>query len=383
VRHPVAATLLAVLSTVGATGGTAAWALGAGARPAAPATAAPAAAAASAPAARRCAPEPRDASGWAALFARTDGDWSGGDAALSARLADGRVLWLFGDSFVGDVRPDGSRAPGSTIVRNSILVTDGGCVDAATPGRASLPARGATWLWPASVVRQSSGRGATTLVVFAQRMRSTGDGAWSFERVGSASVVVRVADHGPVTVGRVRDLPASEVLWGAASVVRGATTYIYGTREVDQPLVMGRDLLVAKAPTATATDPGTWQYRGRHGWTRRATDAVAVVPAVEGVSTNPSVVLAGGGFRIVTKPQEVFDERVVVMSSTTPYGPWTTRVLLRSPSTPTSPTYAPSVVAVAPGRGAVVVVSRTSTSLAQLMRDASASRPAFYDVDLS
>ncbi len=380
-RHPIAATLLAVLSTVGATGGTAAWALGASAQQAAPAAAH--AAAAPAPAARHCGPEPRDAAGWAALFARTDGDWSGGDAALSARLADGRVLWLFGDSFVGDVRPDGSRAPGSTIVRNSILVTDGGCADAATPGRASLPARGSTWLWPASVVRQPSRGGSTTLVVFAQRMRATGDGAWSFERVGSASVVVRAADHGSVTVGRVRDLPSSDVLWGAASVVRGSTTYIYGTREVDEPLVMGRDLLVARAPTATVTDVRTWSYRGEHGWSRRASDAVAVVPAAEGVSTNPSVVIAGGGFRIVTKPQEVFDERVVVMSSTTPYGPWTTRVLLRSPSTPTSPTYAPAVVAVAPGRGAVVAVSRTSTSLAQLMRDASASRPAFYDVDLS
>ncbi|MCA0332246.1 MAG: hypothetical protein LCI03_20470 [Actinobacteria bacterium] len=376
-RNPAAATLLAALSTLLVTGGTAAWSLGAREVPPASRTSA----AATVP--QRCGPEPRDAAGWSALFSRLDGDWAGGDAALSVRLGDGRLLWAFGDSFVGDVRPDGSRAPGSTIVRNSVLVTDGTCVAAATPGRATLPARGSTWLWPTSVVRQSADRTGTTVIVFAQRMRTSGSGAWGFARVGAAEVRLRVLAHGGVSVGEVRDLPASDVLWGAASTVSGPTTYIYGTREVRRTWVMGRELLVARAPTGTVADFRTWSYRTASGWSRRAADAVAVVPAEQGVSTTPSVVRSAGRFRLVTKPQEVFDDQVVVMSSETPYGPWRTRTLFSSPSTGTSPTYSPTVVAAGGGTRAVVAVSRTSTSLAVLMRDASASRPAFYDVDLA
>ncbi|MEE4608513.1 MAG: DUF5005 domain-containing protein, partial [Desulfobacteraceae bacterium] len=43
------------------------------------------------------------------LFARTGGGWTGGDGTLSVPLGDGRTLWLFGDSFLGKVNPDGSR----------------------------------------------------------------------------------------------------------------------------------------------------------------------------------------------------------------------------------------------------------------------------------
>jgi hypothetical protein len=388
VRHPITATVLAALSTVLATGGTAVWALGdaaprgAGIRVEAPAAPAPQAAAAAARL-RRCGPEPTDAAGWSAVFDRLDGDWAGGDTALSARLADGRLLWVFGDSFVGDVRADGSRAAGSRIVRNSVLVSDGGCVDAATPGRTSLPGRGGTWLWPTSVVARPAPGGATSVVVFAQRMRSTGAGAWSFERVGAAAVELRAAARGAVTVGPVRDLPGTDVLWGAGSAQRGGTVYLYGTREVRRPLVMGRELLVARAPLATVSDVRTWSYRTGSGWSRDAARAAVVLPAETGVSTTPAVVVADGAFRIVTKPQEVFDERIVVMSSSTPYGPWTSRVVLRSPSTQARPTYSPAVVATRAGSGSVVVVSRTSTSLRELMADASAARPDFYDVDLA
>ncbi|MFC6238393.1 hypothetical protein [Longivirga aurantiaca] len=75
--------------------------------------------------------------------------------------------------------------------------------------------------------------------------------------------------------------------------------------------------------------------------------------------------------------------RIVVLPSDTPYGPWSSRTPVCSPSTGTTPTYAQTVVA----RGAcdldVVVVNRTPTSMDRLMRDASATVPLFRDADLS
>ncbi len=382
--HKVAAAAVSLLAGAGLlTAPAAARALVDGTAAPAPGPAAAVAAPAVADGRNSCGPEPTNAAGWTRLFGALDGDWAGGDAALSVRLADGRLLWVFGDSLTGDVRPDGHRAPGSTIVRSSVLVTDGTCAKAATPRRTSLPGSGSTWLWPVSVLLQSStSDGGSTVVVFAQRMRSTGTGAWSFERVGAASVVLRVAAHGRVSIGRARDLPGSSVLWGAGTVVRGSTTYVYGTRAVHLPPVMGRELLVARAPTATVTDPRTWTYRTAAGWSRRAADAAVVLPATSGVSTNPGVVVVGGRFRVVTKPQEVLDDRVVELTSRTPYGPWSSRLLFRSPSTVSEPTYSPAVVATKPGAGTVVVVSRTSTDLRTLLDDGSSTRPVFRDVAL-
>lgn len=326
-----------------------------------------------------CGHEPQDAAGWSDLFTSLDGDWAGGDAALSLRLPDGRMLWFFGDSFVGEVRADGSRDPATRLVRNAALVTDGSCATAATPGRETLRGRAGTWLWPTSMVLLDARRdGAATVAVFAQRMASTGTGPWDFRRTGASVATVTVPTNGHPRVTSVRDLPRSDVLWGAGSVRRGADVFVYGTRAVQRPLVFGRELLVARARASTVLDAATWTYRTATGWSPSAAAAAAVVAAEVGVSTNPTVVLRSGRFRLVTKPQEYFDDRVVVMTSTTPYGPWTSRTLFRARSTAAAPTYSPTVV---DGQD-IVVVSRTSTSLVTLMRRASAAVPMFRDVDL-
>ena len=42
-----------------------------------------------------------------------------------------------------------------------------------------------------------------------------------------------VRRDGAAAVASVRDRPASDILWGAATLVQGGTTYFYGTRIVD------------------------------------------------------------------------------------------------------------------------------------------------------
>ena len=43
------------------------------------------------------------------LFTRRNGGWTGGDGTRSVALPDGRILWLFGDTFLGTIRPERSR----------------------------------------------------------------------------------------------------------------------------------------------------------------------------------------------------------------------------------------------------------------------------------
>jgi hypothetical protein len=61
-------------------------------------------------------------SDWDAAFTRTSG-WTGGDVAGSIDLGVGSTLWVFGDSWIGDIAK-GKHAPGSRLVNNSIAVHD-------------------------------------------------------------------------------------------------------------------------------------------------------------------------------------------------------------------------------------------------------------------
>jgi len=59
-------------------------------------------------------------------FARNCCGVTGSDGFYSVLLPDGRTVWIFGDSFLGTVNPDGSREKRSPVfIRNAMAVQDG------------------------------------------------------------------------------------------------------------------------------------------------------------------------------------------------------------------------------------------------------------------
>jgi hypothetical protein len=328
-----------------------------------------------------CGAEPADAAGWQRLMSAQTGAWAGADVATSVRLTDGRLLWLFGDTFVGRVGQDGVRADDTRIVRNSLVVTDGRCFTPLSTRSDALPGRRGTWLWPthAVVTRGPEGR-TSSVVVFAQRMRRTGTDVWGFARVGTVVVSVSVPWHGAPVVGRVSDLADGGVAWGASLIREGATTLVYGTAIVAGEF--GRAMMLARAPSTTVSDPRTWSYRTRSGWSSRSSSAVPVRSARDGVSTEPSVARIAGRYVVVTKAKEFIDPDVVALVSDHPWGPWTSRRLFSAPSTATDLRYSPALVASSAAGRLVVVVCRTSPSLALLHEHAELGYPTFYDARL-
>jgi len=174
-----------------------------------------------------CGNEPATAAAWQCLFDGITGAWPGGDGASSTRLPDGRLLWLFGDTFVGGVTATGEREASTRVVRNSIVVTEGSCVSVLPTVRDALPGGDRTWLWPTHSVLTSSGAAgsASQLGVFAQRVRRSGPGAFDFERVATSVVRVTVPWLGTPIVRAVSDLARSTVLWGAGLAADGPVTF--------------------------------------------------------------------------------------------------------------------------------------------------------------
>ncbi len=87
---------------------------------------------------------------------RKDHRWLGGDGGSSIDLGDGRVLWLFGDSFIA--AGDRHLRSESVLVRNSIAIQSGYDPLSATIRfhwrvknnipQSFFPEEGTTWFWP-------------------------------------------------------------------------------------------------------------------------------------------------------------------------------------------------------------------------------------------
>jgi hypothetical protein len=49
------------------------------------------------------------------------GPWTGGDSTASVPMSDGTTVWLFSDTMLGTVNPDGSRDRATPMIRNCVM----------------------------------------------------------------------------------------------------------------------------------------------------------------------------------------------------------------------------------------------------------------------
>ena len=179
-----------------------------------------------------------EASAWreADQLFHSDSHWVGADVASSVDLGGGRILWLFGDTWI-DSSGTGMRR-GARMVSNSVAIQTGtdpttskmtfywGRADDGSPD-ALFPDRGAESLWFGNGVRV----GDRLVLFFARTLRGTGTGL-GFESVGWTAVMVENPDEEP-SAWRVRPLetPANPlgILVGFAAVARlGEHVYALG-----------------------------------------------------------------------------------------------------------------------------------------------------------
>jgi hypothetical protein len=130
-----------------------------------------------------------------------DPRWLGADGAYTIDLGDGRVLWLFGDSFIATTSADSRSA--STMVRNSIAVMTGHDLltasmqfawTASSPPDAFVTEDGSNWFWPADGVRVPNG----PLVMFMNEQTSS-SGGLGFAATGYHAVIVSDPSGAPTS----------------------------------------------------------------------------------------------------------------------------------------------------------------------------------------
>jgi hypothetical protein len=262
---------------------------------------------------RPCARQPAASPDFFTLMTagRTDG-WITADLPASVDLRDGRVLWLFGDTWIGARTPDRGIAPGARLWHNSALLQTGGCVDLVNAGGDGwLTIAGTEEFWWPSGGFVPGGRRGQVIEVFVMRMRRTGPGVFDFTAVGADVVELRRADLGVLAV---RPLPHQDRAWASSVVADGAWLYLFGRDYPASP-----SAYVARARAGDLF--GRWQFWSGRRWSRdpaRAKPVLTYAPF-----NNPAMArLRDGRWLAIAKDREFDGASVIGWTARRPQGPW-------------------------------------------------------------
>jgi len=272
-----------------------------------------------------------------ALFRPRTG-WVGGDGGFSAVLPSGRALWLFSDTFVGEVR-DGKRCE-VAMVNNTVGAQDGRrerakvaffvARDKDKPTALFVPPEGAkTWFW--IFAGHASG---DQLHVFLPRFeKADGPAAFGFKALdvwlGTVSNPTDEPTKWKTTYAKVPFAEFGEkrkVTFGSAVLTVGEFAYVYGYEETPSKVFPSRKLLTARVPKDKLARFDAWRFWSKGGWVSDPKDATPQAGAV-GAEFSVTYVPGLKQYALVTT-ENGLSERVVARFAEKPEGPWGEPVLL-------------------------------------------------------
>jgi len=268
-----------------------------------------------------------------ALFRTTSG-WTGADSAASVALGQGSVLWLYADSWVGDIRQ--GKHVNATMIHNSVAIQRG--ADPATasveffygrtadgkPAALLTPSDERGFFWLTSAVRTT--HGLTLLAMQVEKAGVEGE-AFGFEQLASWMVAVANPESTPTRwqlsqkkIPWDRAAPSRRTFFGAAALERDGYVYIYGC---DEDLAGGMPRKYAVVARVAETDIGRfdqWRFYGAGQWQSDFTKADRLFDhSANELSVSWQPVL--GRFLAVYTPDGL-SQQIDVRTALRPEGPW-------------------------------------------------------------
>jgi hypothetical protein len=274
---------------------------------------------------------------------RQDARWQGADDAYSVDLGNGRVVWLFADTFVSD--PPQHRRPLFPTARNTVGLMTGTDPTTATmtfhwrttaggQPASFFPEDGDTWFWPGDGERLGAG-GPLLLFLMRVARDPAGPPGFDFRVVGWQAVLVPNPDDDP-DAWVLEPLASPQNPWriivGSATVlVQDGWLYAFSVREPSHDVHLVRWRL----DDALQGDLGSpeWWFGSKHGFVPQASltepprplfhngqveftvhetpsgrfvlvQTVGFGPATVGVRTAPALTGPWSGVRSVWTPPE-------------------------------------------------------------------------------
>jgi len=267
-----------------------------------------------------------------ALFDRQTG-WTGADGAYSVPLSNNLILWLFGDTWVGDIR--NNVHVNATIVNNTVALQGGRSPRKApldfymgrTPGgeAAALihPADGRGWLWIYHGVLTPQG----LYLFLVQIERTEKPPAAGFRLIGSWLAQVANPRDPPgnwqITHHRVpwgSFSSSAATLFGSWVLKQGPWIYIYGTTEDVIDGYHHKYMILARAPESELAKFDQWQFYNNGKWSADYKEAERLCA---GVANEYSVsYLPAMGSYIAVYSDSNRPDSIVARFAPNPWGPW-------------------------------------------------------------
>lgn len=258
--------------------------------------------------------------GMFATYGDSGAGWTGGDGAYSVPLPDGRIVWIFSDTFLGSVNWDHSRPRSAPFIHNSAVIQQATSLTTTLNGGSfSSPAAwvspeindGLTFYWMGDGTIQN-GR----LHVFALRFAAAPT-TFVFKQVSQdiASFLLPFLTLDSLTPVPALPTAGSVISWGAAITEDSDYTYIYGVED----LSFQKFLHVARAGPGEILGP--WEFFDGTGWSSQAALSVRLLG---GVANELSVTKTSDGYRLISQDLGIGAD-MLMFSATAPQGPWTDR----------------------------------------------------------
>ncbi|WP_040864142.1 alpha/beta fold hydrolase [Nocardia exalbida] len=255
-----------------------------------------------------------------ASYGDTGDGWTGADSTYSRRLPDGRHLWMFSDTFLGTVHPDGSRPATSPMVKNTFVVDDqgrmstvhGGTADAPT---AVVPSPKGQMLWV--------GGGYVTgdvLNIMLVRFVNNDPDDLMWGLTWDENVLARF-DADDLSLIDLTPMPSQAgVMWSAWLDYDGTHTYVYGTEE------SGSDKFMHVARVSGDDLRAQWEFFDGERWTPNENDSARIMP---GVANEYSVTRWRDRYLLITQDTSApFSAEIWAYLSDSPTGPFTLPTLV-------------------------------------------------------
>lgn len=267
-------------------------------------------------------------------------DWTGGDGTHSVRLPDGRVLWLFSDTYLGQVHgppnPVGEsyawRDTSAPLVRNSaVVMAKDGRLETTLPTPVFPDPGPGRWRWPVAARVEPRSPGSWEQVVRVLLWtRTAGRAPWIYGVPTSTEVatlslpdlrlegVTTVLDQSSVTD------PSRRVLFGTSTVDAGAWTYVFGGDDGQAVSRPASQAYVARVPRGRLGQPAAWEYWDGSGWAVRARPGPVLGDGRRtGVGSAFTVVRDGGTYVLFTMAAGTAGLTTITSYwACAPTGPW-------------------------------------------------------------
>jgi len=267
-----------------------------------------------------------------ALFERLAG-WTGADGAYTVKLAQNRILWLFGDTWYGEIR-DG-RHVNATIVNNSIAIQHGISPPAASvdfysaeapdgePSAFFRPPDGRGWFWIYHGIE--SVKALYLFLIQAERSRDSNSfgfkitGTWlgHVDNPGDPPSAWRVSQ---LRFPWVRLSHDGDTIFGSALLKANNYIYIYGTTEDVIDGIREKYMVLARVPETKLDQFDQWQFFSAGRWTTDFSD----LSRLAGDLANEYSIsyLAALGEYVAVYSAKGVSKYIVARFAPDPWGPW-------------------------------------------------------------